>query len=147
MNNIKTTFKEITTKKIVLEWAIFAPILYIIYRLSMPNYNFFKVYFTSALYGFVIFFLIYFILNLIDSDTLLKNSSNYSFFKKTIIETLCDKNQLNYTLYLVISGSLVMGNSLKSILLYTAILLFSLLFITFVFNLIFNSISKCRNKS
>lgn len=147
MNNIKTTIKEITTKKAVLEWAIFAPILYIIYRLSMPNYNFFKVYLTSVLYGFVIFFVVYFFLNLVDSEKLLENSANYSFFKKTILETLCDKNQHRYTLCLIISGSLVMGNSLKSILLYTTILLFSLLFVTFIFNLIFNSVSKYRNKS
>lgn len=76
------TLLDIFKGSIILEWAIFSPVIYLVY--NQIKDKFVLDYILCTLYTLIIYFLIFLVLNLVDKQT--NNDKN----KKTIIRVLTD---------------------------------------------------------
>lgn len=76
------TLLDIFKGSIILEWAIFSPVIYLVY--NQIKDKFVLDYILCTLYTLIIYFLIFLVLNLVDKQT--NNDKN----EKTIIRVLTD---------------------------------------------------------
>lgn len=91
------TLLDVFKGSIILEWAIFAPVIYIVY--NQIKDKFVLDYILCTLYTLIIYFFIFLVLNLVDKQT--NNDKNEKTIIRVLTNTFLNKEMTYHMLCVV----------------------------------------------
>ena len=139
------TFHDIIKGSIILEWAVFSPVIYLVY--NQIKDNFVLDYLFCLIYTYAVYFFIYLILNLINDQFLVDKNKESNNIKAIFVNTLLNKDMSYHMLCLVCALSF---NSFKNKIFESVIIFLTFLLMAYVIVFILSFIEiasgKIRNK-